>query len=140
MAKDAYHDIVKRALEKDGWLITHDPLTILFEGLRIAADLGAEKSLSVDIGNKIAIEIAVEIKVFGGKSKISEFEKAIGQYDLYQMYLERLEPDRTLFLAVSTKSYQEFLKLPAIDYAVKKKNLKLIIFNSATEEIVEWIK
>lgn len=27
-AKDVYHDIVKRALEKDGWRITDDPLVI----------------------------------------------------------------------------------------------------------------
>jgi XisH protein len=28
MAKDIYHDIVKRALQKDGWTITHDPYKI----------------------------------------------------------------------------------------------------------------
>jgi hypothetical protein len=27
-AKDIYHDTVKKALEKDGWTITHDPLII----------------------------------------------------------------------------------------------------------------
>ncbi|WP_205127413.1 element excision factor XisH family protein [Okeania hirsuta] len=25
-AKDIFHDTVKRALEKEGWTITHDPL------------------------------------------------------------------------------------------------------------------
>jgi hypothetical protein len=28
MAKDIFHEIVKMALEKEGWLITHDPLHI----------------------------------------------------------------------------------------------------------------
>lgn len=27
--KDKYHDQVKRALEKDGWTISHDPLHFL---------------------------------------------------------------------------------------------------------------
>ncbi|MCP5029653.1 MAG: fatty-acid synthase, partial [Actinomycetia bacterium] len=27
-AKDLYHDVVKNALVKDGWEITHDPLTL----------------------------------------------------------------------------------------------------------------
>lgn len=136
MAKDLYHEIVKRALEKDGWLITHDPLSIFFEGLRLVADLGAERVLAAERNNH---KIAVEIKVFGGKSKISEFEKALGQYDLYQMYLEELEPNRVLFLAVSNEIYEKFLKLPAIDFAVRKKRLKLIVFNPEKEEIVEWI-
>ncbi|MEO0406663.1 MAG: element excision factor XisH family protein [Cyanobacteria bacterium P01_A01_bin.135] len=26
--KDQFHDAVKQALEKEGWLITHDPFTI----------------------------------------------------------------------------------------------------------------
>lgn len=136
MAKDFYHETVKRALEKDGWTITHDPLTILYEGLRVAADLGAERVLAAERSNE---KIAVEIKVFGGKSKISEFEKAIGQYDLYQMYLNELEPQRILFLAVSNESFEKFLQLPAIDFAVKKKNLKLIIFNPDEEKIIKWI-
>ncbi len=136
MAKDAYHEVVKRALEKDGWQVTHDPLPIIFEGLRVAADLGAERVLAAE---RATDKIAVEIKVFGGKSKISEFEKALGQYDLYELYLSELEPRRILFLAVSDESYEKFLKLPAIYFAVTRKKLKLIIFNIAAEEIIEWI-
>ena len=30
MAKDLYHTIVRKALEDDGWLITHDPLTLKY--------------------------------------------------------------------------------------------------------------
>ncbi|BAZ05127.1 XisH protein [Calothrix sp. NIES-3974] len=29
--KDLFHDIVKRALEKDGWIITHEQLPLSFE-------------------------------------------------------------------------------------------------------------
>ncbi len=32
MAKDIYHNVVKTALEKDGWTITNDPLTLKVGG------------------------------------------------------------------------------------------------------------
>jgi hypothetical protein len=38
---DIYHNVVKAALVKDGWTITHDPFTIGFEDLTVYADLGA---------------------------------------------------------------------------------------------------
>ena len=79
MAKDAYHETVKRALIKDDWLITHDPFVIRYDDLRVYADLGAEKIFTdVSESNKIV----AEIKVLGGVSKIEDFEKALGQYNL----------------------------------------------------------
>ncbi len=30
MAKDIFHDIVKTALQKDGWTITHDPYRLRY--------------------------------------------------------------------------------------------------------------
>ena len=36
---------VKNALVKDGWVITDDPFTLEYKGLRVYADLGAEKLL-----------------------------------------------------------------------------------------------
>ncbi|WP_375341232.1 element excision factor XisH family protein [Plectonema radiosum] len=35
-AKDIFHEVVKSALEKEGWRITHDPLFLLtFRWVRI---------------------------------------------------------------------------------------------------------
>gem|GEM_PF-7061351 len=28
MARDKYHDLIIQLLEKDGWMITHDPLIV----------------------------------------------------------------------------------------------------------------
>jgi hypothetical protein len=42
MAKDVYHDLVKRALQEDGWVITDDPLQLYFGRKRVAVDLAAE--------------------------------------------------------------------------------------------------
>ena len=30
MAKDIFHETVKKALEKDGWTITHDPYRLRY--------------------------------------------------------------------------------------------------------------
>jgi len=51
-AKDIFHDAVKRALEKDGWIITHDPLFLSFGGVDMYVDLGAERILAADRGDK----------------------------------------------------------------------------------------
>lgn len=41
-ARDLYHETVKNALIKDGWTITHDPLTLELGSSRLFVDLGAE--------------------------------------------------------------------------------------------------
>ncbi len=43
MARDKYHDLVKRALINDGWTITHDPLRLSKLTRAVEIDLGAEK-------------------------------------------------------------------------------------------------
>lgn len=35
MAKDLFHDVVRHALEKDGWTITDDPLFLRFGGIEM---------------------------------------------------------------------------------------------------------
>ncbi len=48
-AKDKFHDVVKVALEKDGWQITHDPLLLRIQGIAdMYVDLGAEKLIAAD--------------------------------------------------------------------------------------------
>lgn len=88
---DLYHDTVKRALLKDGWTITDDPFIIEFKGVRLFADLGAEKPFAAEKGEH---KIVIEIKVFSGISLITELEKAIGQYSIYRTFLKRLSPER----------------------------------------------
>ncbi|MDX2043648.1 MAG: element excision factor XisH family protein [Acidobacteriota bacterium] len=94
--RDTYHDAVKRALIKDGWTISHDPLRLSYEGTTVSTDLGAEKAFAD--GERIAVEIiAVEVKDFDGDQKMSQFEKALGQYNLYRTLLRVLSPGRTIF-------------------------------------------
>ncbi|MEK7255697.1 MAG: element excision factor XisH family protein, partial [Bacteroidota bacterium] len=46
MAKDLFHKHVREALEKDGWIITHDPYKIRLEGVAFDIDYGAEKLIA----------------------------------------------------------------------------------------------
>jgi hypothetical protein len=42
-AKDLFHDAVKNGLQRDGWVVTHDPLVIEIDEIRYEIDLGAEE-------------------------------------------------------------------------------------------------
>ena len=44
-AKDIYHNTVKIALQKNGWIITHDPFPLKIGKKRLSADLGADTPL-----------------------------------------------------------------------------------------------
>lgn len=133
---DKYHEVVKNALIKDGWTITDDPLTIEFEDARLFADLGAERTLAAQKGEE---KIAVEIKVFGSVSSYSDLEKAVGQYQIYRVFLKRKEPERNVFLAVSETIYQKFFQRESVKVIVSDLKIDLLIFNEDTEEITQWI-
>jgi len=57
--KDNFHQAVRRALEKDGWTITQDPLLLKIGTLQLEADLGADKAIAAQKDNQ---KIAVEVK------------------------------------------------------------------------------
>lgn len=63
MARDKFHYNARRALEKDGWRITHDPLRIQVGEVKGEVDLGAEKIFAAEKDGK---QIAVEIKLYNG--------------------------------------------------------------------------
>ena len=67
---DIYHDLVKTALQAEGWTITHDPYFLSAGGTELYIDLGAEKLIAAVKQNQ---KIAVEVKSFTGKSQITEF-------------------------------------------------------------------
>ena len=104
-AKDIFHDAVKRALEKEGWLITDDPLFLRFGGLHMYIDLGAEKVLAAERNQE---KIAVEVKSFVTPSTTTEFSTALGQYLKYQLVLEEEQFERLLYLAVPLDTYYSF--------------------------------
>ena len=135
--KDQFHQVVRQALEKDGWLITHDPFPIqISETVTLKIDLGAENTIAAQRNQE---KIAVEIKSFMTDSDISEFHVALGQYLNYMQALEDKEPDRILYLAIPWETYGGFFQLPFIQKSLKRHAVNLIIYDPTKEEIKEWI-
>jgi hypothetical protein len=134
-AKDFFHDTVRAALEKDGWMITADPL-ILTIGLRsVFIDLGAEKLIAAERGSE---KIAVEVKSFLSPSPISDLETAWGQFFLYARALQKQDPDRRLYLAVNETVFQTLFAEEAGQLLLDEPGFHLIVFSPTTEEIVQW--
>lgn len=134
-AKDIYHDTVEKALVKDGWTITHDPLRLRWGTDLLYVDLGAERLLTATKKNQ---KIAVEVKSFVSPSNITSLENALGQYILYQNIIEEIEPDRTLYLAVHEEVFSTVFEESLGRMIVDKNHLKLLIFNRTEEVIVKW--
>lgn len=135
-AKDLYHDNIKKALEKDHWIITNDPLKLTWGTRDFFADLGAKKIIAAQKGDQ---KIAVEIKSFTGISQATELQKALGQYILYRNILEEKEPERLLYLAIIEDVFNDIFSEPIGDLVIKKNHLKLLVVNEEKEVIIQWI-
>ncbi len=135
MARDIFHEQARVALEKDGWLITDDPYILRYEGVRMEADLGAEKLIGAQKNNT---KIAVEIKSFAVQSKVYEWHSVVGQFENYTMALEKQEPDRQLFLAIPNFVHNEFFETPFVRDSIKRHDIRLIVFNPMEKMILEW--
>jgi XisH protein len=133
--KDTFHDIVRRALEKDGWTITHDPLLLRYELGNLYIDLGAEKVLAAEREGQ---KIAVEVKSFLKNSAVSEFHTALGQFISYRMLLAEQYPDYVLYLAVPLDTYTSFFSTQLAQGIIQSQQLKLIVYKPQQEVIHQW--
>jgi len=135
-ARDIYHDAVKNALIQDGWIITDAPLHLKWGQRDMYVDLGAKQLLAAEQGNN---KIAVEIKSFVSPSEMADLKDAIGGFIMYRAVIHRLEPERTLYLAVRDSIFATLFEEPIGTLLIETENLNLLIFNPETERIVQWI-
>lgn len=135
-AKDLYHNVVKAALEKDGWAITHDPLRLQWGSRDLYVDLGAEELLAAEKGLR---KIAVEIKSFVSASPVTDLENALGQYILYYDILARLESDRSFYLAIRQAVFLDLFEEPIGKLLLENNRMSLIVFDPQREVIVKWL-
>ncbi len=135
-ARDLYHDAVKNALVKDGWKITHDPLTLRWGKKDLFVDLGAEKLLAAEKGED---KIAVEVKGFLGRSEVADLEQALGQFALYRKILEIKEPDRRLYLAIRELVFNELFEEPIGKLLLDSEMVQILVFGEENEEVLQWI-
>lgn len=136
-AKDIIHDIVKDALIKDGWQITHDPFHVKVGEIGVYIDLAAERVIAATKNDR---KIAVEIKNFTGLSVVHDLEAAIGQYSLYSVLLAEVEPEREVYLAVSETIFANIFDKQGGRLLLTKLGIKVIVVALGVKEIVKWIE
>jgi XisH protein len=136
-AKDVFHDAVKAALQKDGWIVIRENFRVQVddEGLAMFIDLTAEKLISAE---KAGRKIAVEVKSFRERSDFYQFHAALGQFLNCRSALRDIMPDLIVYLAVPLETYDELFRLKFIQGRVEEYDIKLIIFRPDSEEIVLW--
>jgi hypothetical protein len=135
-ARDLYHDAVKAALIKNNWAILADPYRIQYKDVDLYADLAAERPLAVEREGQ---KIVVEIKSFVGRSLMTDFHLAVGQYKVYQMLLQETAPEFDLYLAIDDITYSNFFKREGIEFLVRSSQIKFFVVNIDEQEIVQWL-
>jgi hypothetical protein len=138
MAKDIFHYHVRQVLENDGWVITHDPFRVEYEGDEYEMDLGAERLIAAEKGPE---KIVVEIKSFLKTSIVYQFHDALGQYMNYLVGLQLAkETERRLFLALSHRVYIRLTESPLLMASVQAYKVNILVFDANKPEVVSWIK
>jgi hypothetical protein len=149
--KDSSHNAIKKALIRSGWEITDDPYVISYGERFLFVDLGAEESESA-MGRKFGSfksrfigacrdgnRIAVEIKEFGSRSVMLDLEQALGQYVLYRLLLNKVDPEREMYLAVADAVYDEIFSEPVGELVINELPMRLIVIDLEKEEVQKWI-
>lgn len=144
--RDIIHNIVKQAITKDGWEVTDDPYVISYGERFLFVDLGVTElnTFEQSQGRIIGAErnnnrIAIEIKEFRGRSAIGDLEQAIGQYVLYRLLLNKVEPGREIYLAITDITYDEIFSEPLGKVVINDLPLKLLVVDIEKAEVKEWI-
>jgi len=129
-AKDKLHEAVVRALEKDGWKIVRDPLTLRMDGRVLFVDLAAEKE-----GRAIVVEVKND-----SFTDMDKFERALGQFVLYRHFITLQYPGYELFLGVPDEAFGKIFEgeKPHAQSLQAALELKFLVFNSHQEEIIQW--
>jgi hypothetical protein len=135
MARDRFHYAVKAALEKDGWTITADPYEFSVGEVEFEIDLAAEMLAAERAGEKIA----VEIKSFIGRSSVSEFHTALGQFLNYKFALEEIDPERSLYLAIPISTYKSFFQRRFVRSVIERVQIRLLTYDEQQEVITQWL-
>ncbi len=139
MARDLFHDSFRRALEKDGWTVTHDPFPFRVLGVEGEIDLGAEKIIGAEKSEGGHMrQIVVEIKSFIGASFMRDFHVAVGQYTNYKIFIGVAEAERQLYLAVTQTVFSRRFTIPGVQLVLRIAGIKVVTFDEKTETITSW--
>lgn len=138
-AKDLYHESFVHALQKDGWTITHDPLSLKVGETDFFIDLGAERFIVAEKANEL---VAIEVKSFVKLSAIQDLKEAVGQYVLYSLALKQSpeNADRSLFLAIRSQTFETLFSEDVGQMLLSGHSVRLVVFDPIREAITQWIR
>jgi hypothetical protein len=134
--RDLYHDLVKNALRKDGWRITHDVLPLK---RREESDAGALWATQLLAADKDERKIAVAINSFVGHSELTDLAQAWGQLALSRSKVRTVEAGRVFYLAVRQATYNACCTGPDGALLLERQHVQLLVFDPRTESIVRWV-
>ena len=134
--QDLYHDVVKNALRKDGWRITHTALQLKARADTRAGELWEGPLL---VAEKDERKIVVAVNSFVGRSDLADLSQTFGQLALARPRLQRMNPSRVLYLAVRQATYSACFAEGDGALLLGREHLQLIVFDPRTEAIVQWV-
>jgi hypothetical protein len=127
---------IKRALEKEGWVIDPRPYTLETEDSVVYIDLEAKRQTN---GHTESILLA-EVKCFSNpKKSMPDLYGALGQYLLYRKLLHRQGIYTPLYLAIPEEAHRRLFK-EAVMELMTEHRMNLVVVALETERIILWIK
>ena len=112
-------------------------MQFVWRGKPYFPDLGAERVIAAERGTE---RVAVEIKSFIGQDFGIQFYETLGQYDSYYYALAELEPDRTVWIAITQQVWKEFFLLDHVQELLNLKKIPVLVVDIKNETIVQWIR
>jgi hypothetical protein len=134
--QDLYHDVVRNALRKDGWRITHTALQLKAARDPRRGDLWEGQLL---VAEKDERKIAVAVNSFVGRSNLADVTQTFGRLALSRSQLQTMAPDRVLYLAVRQATYSACFAGAEGELFLEKEHMQLIVFDPGAETIVQWV-
>jgi hypothetical protein len=134
--QDLYHDIVRDALRKDGWRITHTALQLKARAESRTRELWEGPWL---IADKDERKVAVAVSSFVGRSNLADLTQMWGQLELSRPQLHTMDSDRVVYMAVRQATYHACFGGTEGDLLLEKEHMQLIVFDPRAEVIVQWV-
>ena len=133
--QDLYHDVVRDALRKDGWRLTHTALQLK---ARVESGTGELWEGPWLIADKDERKVAVAVNSFVGRSSPADLTQMWSQLALARPQLHAMDADRVVYMAVRQATYVACLEGTEGDRLLAKEHIQLLVFDPRAEVIVQW--
>ncbi|MGK7905053.1 MAG: element excision factor XisH family protein [Hormoscilla sp.] len=135
-AKDLYHDAVKSALMKAGWVIVADPYRIQDKDVDWYTQQTDIRPIAAEREGR---KIVVVIQKFVGRSLMIDFHHAVGQHVVYRSLMQARSSEYQSYMAIDDIIYENLFKREGIAFLTRKSQINLLVVDIEGQEIVEWI-